>query len=816
MKVMKFGGTSLAGPDPVKQVFNIINKQLSENKILVVVSAMAGVTDGLLLSAESARDGNKDYETIIEEIKNRHIETANSLLNDIVLTDTITAINDRFSMVLENLHGIYLLRELSPGSKDKILGAGEYLSAHILKFFFQVRGVKADLIDSADFITGENRNGSVKIDYDKTYARIASLKLHNLIIAPGFVASGSDGKCITLGRGGSDYSAALFAAGLDTESLEIWTDVDGIFTADPGMVPSSYLISRLSYQEALELSHFGAKIIYPLTIHPVFSKKIPVNIRNTFNPEGEGTIISSRVQRDESIIKGLSSVSDISLILVSGSGMVGVSGISSRLFSSLAKKYLNVILITQASSEHSICIAVNTEVASQAVKAIKEEFSYELSVNKINRIDREDGFSIVSIVGEKMIKTVGISGKALGALGKNGINIHAISQGSSELNISLVIKKELTRKSLNILHEEFFLSSYKTVNLYIAGTGNVGSKLLQMIEKQEEYLKKKKGVRLVVKGITNSRKMIFNDEGISLHDWKDHMESGEKADIKRFAEKIITNNFRNSIFIDNTANDQVSGTYGTLISSSVSIVTCNKIAASSEYSCYSKLKESARKKNIQFLFESNVGAGLPVINTINNLKNSGDDILKIEGVLSGSVNFILNRFLDGRSIRESVEEAMQKGFTEPDPRIDLSGTDIGRKILILAREAGYNLEPGDVSVKRFLPESCFNTPGIPEFIAELDQAEKDLTELRQKANEGNKKLRFIARFSDPLAVVNLEEVDSKNPFYNVEDTDNMIVLYTRWYNSQPLVIKGAGAGAELTSSGIMSDIMQITGNGFTN
>lgn len=817
MKVMKFGGTSMGSAGSIKRVFNIICNQMHSGKRLVVVSAMAGVTDKLILMANLAKDKNEKYKSLSDEIKEKHIETVNSLLNGIILEEAISNIQILFKEIDENLQGVFLLGELSQSSKDKVSCMGEYLSAYILWALFKHKNVPSNLMNSRNYIIGEYGNSNPKIDYKQTYNNIAEIGYDSeVIIAPGFIASDGNGQIISLGRGGSDFTAALYAAGLNANTLEIWTDVDGIFTADPRMVGNSSLIDRLSYQEALELSHFGAKVIYPLTIHPVLSKNIPIHIRNTFNPENKGTVVSSKPKGNNKLIKGLSSVSGISLISLSGSGMVGVAGISSRFFSTLANENINVILITQASSEHSICIAVKTEDAKQAEKALMHEFTYELLVKKVNKIKKEDNYSIVSLVGENMNKTVGISGKAFSVLGKNGINIHAIAQGSSELNISMVIRQQETRKALNVIHEEFFLSKYKTISLYIVGLGNVGSKLMEIIKKQEKYLKEKKGIRLLVKGISNSRKMIFDNEGISLQNWKKILVSGEKADIHSFTDRIKADNYRNSIFIDNTANDVVSRTYMGLLDSSVNIATCNKIAASSDYSVYCKLKESARKKNIQFLFESNVGAGLPIINTINNIKTSGDEILKIEGVLSGSVNFILNEFFDGKSFRQSVEDAMLAGYTEPDPRIDLSGTDVARKILILAREAGYKLESDEIDIKKFLPEECFNANSIPEFLEELELNEGKFVKLREEAKAENKKLRFIASFNGASVLVSLEKVGRESPFYTIEGKDNMVVTYTQWYYNQPLVIKGAGAGAELTASGIMSDIMQIAGNGLSN
>ena len=818
MKVLKFGGTSMGSVESIKKVYDIIYKQMQSDKLLVVVSAMSVVTDKLLHMAKLAQEKNKQYKSLLKELEDKHISTAKDILNGDILNESKKYIQGLFRNISDNLQGVFLLGELSKSSKDKISCLGEYLSSHILYSLFKEKGIESNLLDSKEYIIGEYNNNNLKLNYKQSYEKIDAI--HNLenslTIVPGFVGSNGKRQTITLGRGGSDYSAALYAAGLKASALEIWTDVDGIFTADPRMVSNSYPIEHLSFQEALELSHFGAKVIYPPTMHPVLSNNISVNVRNTFNPENKGTIISSNPEKGDKLIKGLSSIPNISLISLSGSGMVGVAGISSRFFSALAKESVNVILITQASSEHSICIAVKSNDSKRAEKTLMQEFKYELSVNKVNKIKNEDGYAIISLVGENMNKTKGISGKAFSALGKNGINIHAIAQGSSELNISMVIKQEETRKSLNVLHEEFFLSKFKTINLYIAGVGNVGGKLLQIIKDQEHYLKEKKGIDLRIKGISNSRKMVFKQDGVSLQKWNEILDQGEKADICEFVDKVKNDNFRNSIFVDNTANEEVSKVYAKLLDSSISIATCNKIAASSKFSVYSQLKDSSRKKNVQFLFESNVGAGLPIINTINNLKTSGDEILKIEGVLSGSVNFILNEFFDGKSLRKSVEAAMEAGYTEPDPRIDLSGMDVARKILILAREAGYELEPEEINVEKFLPQSCFDATNVDDFLNELEKIEDLLIELRDKAKAANKKLRFIACYDKSFAKVSLEQVGQESPFYNIEGKDNLVVIYTQWYYNQPLIIKGAGAGAEVTASGIMADIMQIAGNGLLN
>jgi aspartokinase/homoserine dehydrogenase 1 len=810
MNVLKFGGTSMGSPASIKNVVEIILDKSKSEKVLVVVSAMSGMTDNLIEMAQLAEKHDESYNRIIERGEDRHKETAQALLSGNQLENALSGINGIFEDLRQNLKGVFLLSELPSVSNNKIITTGEYLSALLLQLVLKENGLNSQLIDSKDYIKGSNDGRQVIVDYENTYKNIEKINgiESNVFVAPGFVASDEANKTITLGRGGSDFSASLYAVGLKAKNLEIWTDVNGMYTADPRMVTSAVPIEQVSFNEAMELSHFGAKIIYTPTMHPLIQYKIDVLVKNTFEPKHPGTRITHTPAKNNKMICGLSSIQKISLISLSGCSMVGIAGISSRFFTSLAKEKLNVIMITQASSEHSICIAIKEEDGERAVETLGREFAYEISVGMINKLSEERGFAIISLVGENMINTKGIVGKAFSAIGRNGINIHAIAQGSSEISVSFVVKEVDCKKALNVLHEEFFLSASKTVNLFIAGLGNVGSKLIEIIKSQQNYLEEKTGIKPIVKGITNSRKMLFNENGIELGTWKDSLQNGMTADISTFVKNIRKQNLRNSIFIDCSANQSVSDVYEELLDSHVSIATCNKIASSSVFSHYKRLKELACAHNIRFLFESNVGAGLPIINTINNLLASGDEILSIEGVLSGSVNFILNEFYNGRTITEAVRKAMEAGYTEPDPRIDLSGVDVARKILILAREAGYSLEMDEIKIDKVLPEMCFATSSVDDFLASLKKIENEMLEKLNRAKQSGNRLRYVASFEEGLARVSLQEIKPDSPFYHIDGKDNLLILRTKWYLNQPLVIKGAGAGAEVTASGIMADIIQ--------
>jgi aspartokinase/homoserine dehydrogenase 1 len=629
----------------------------------------------------------------------------------------------------------------------------------------------------------------------------------HLFILPGFIASNEQGHTTTLGRGGSDYTAALVGAATNATEVEIWTDVPGMMTADPRLVPHARTIDNISFQEAMELSHFGAKVIYPPTIQPLLNKNLSVWVKNTFAPELHGTLIHAHTQSDGSIIRGISSISKVALCSLEGSGMVGIPGFSKRLFDALARQSINVIFITQASSEHTICVGIDEGSIRQAKHVVDEEFKNEIKEGQVNPLDVETGLAIVALVGDHMKSHTGISGKMFGALGRNGINVRAIAQGSSERNISTVINDSDVRKAINVLHEDFFETTYKQINLFIVGTGNVGKRLLHQLEQQFQYLQKHLRLQVRVIGLANSRKMVFEDKGIRLSQWGEALDNGLKMNLHDFIEEIQSKNLRNSIFVDVTANESVSMCYDALFRKSISVVACNKIAASSSLHNYQQLKDLAREYNCLFLFETNVGAGLPVINTLNDLVSSGDTIQTIEAVLSGTLNFVFNNYNGERSFASVVRQAQEEGYTEPDPRLDLSGKDVMRKILILAREAGYPLEMDAISNNSFLPPSCMNG-SVEDFYQEMEKYESHFRQLYEEAANDHKKLKYVASFKDGKAAVGLQHIDAAHNLYHLYGKDNVVLFYTTRYPEQPLVVKGAGAGADVTASGVFADIVR--------
>jgi len=811
MQVLKFGGTSVGSAENIEKVVEIIRNQQKTEKTAVVVSAMAGVTNNLYQAANQSINDLDNAKQVLKKLLEKHLAVINYFFTDKKGEILKNEVQDIISELKELVLGVNLLKELSPKVLDKIVVKGEILSSTIICEILKQQTQQLIYLDAREYIVCNHQNGTVHVNFVETYRRIEKIKAKSFSVAliPGFIASDKNGEIASLGRGGSDYTASIFATGLKAEKLIIWTDVDGVFSADPRQVKLAYPIKELSYQEAMELSHFGAKVIYPPTLHPVFSSKIDLYVKNTFNPESHGTLISQRTTSNGKLIKGLSSIDNISLVTLTGSGMVGISGFSARFFNALSVENINVILISQASSEHSICIAIKEEDSEIALESLKNEFAYEMSVLKVDMPIIEKNYSIVAVVGERMNKTIGISGKSFSVLGRNGINIHAIAQGGSELNISFVIANKNVKKALNVLHEEFFLSEKKRINLYVAGAGNVGAKLLELIVKQKDYLHEEKNLEIKVKGLINSKKMIITEDDDFLESHEDEIQSGVDANIDTFLAAVKNNNLRGSIFVDNTASEEISSKYEDFLKANISVVTCNKIAASSGMENYKSLKKIARENRTEFLYESNVGAGLPLVKTINNLKATGDNVLKIDAVLSGSLNFIFNEFYKGCSFKEAVEMAMKAGYTEPDPRIDLSGTDIARKILILARESGYEMDLDDIKIISFLPESIFSVKNVEEFLEKLDDHKEYLSQLLENAQKNELRLRIISTFEKNKAVIELKQVDSNSPFYHVEGKDNVVVLTTVWYNEQPLIIKGAGAGAEVTASGILSDIISI-------
>jgi bifunctional aspartokinase / homoserine dehydrogenase 1 len=805
MKVLKFGGTSVGTASSIKKVRDIVSQQKGD--VIVVVSALGGITDLILKAARLAAGGTKNFHAILQEIKNRHQQVIDQLFNG---AGAIGYIAEELLEELEQiLTGITLVGELTPKTLDRIAGIGERISSHLLAQFIPGAIRK----DSAELIRTDSNFGKAQVDFVFTNQRIKDdfANFTGIAVVPGFVAKNEKDEFTTLGRGGSDYTAAIFAAALHSEALEIWTDVDGYMTADPRVISKAYTIPELTYSEAMELSHFGAKVIYPPTILPVYQKGIPILIKNTFKPEHEGTLISSAAKTPkERPIKGISSISGISLLTLQGIGMVGVTGIAMRLFSALARTNINVILISQASSENSISVAIDEITVDLAGRAIRDEFEKEISTGQVSKVDVESGLSVVAIVGENMKHTTGIAGKLFSTIGKNGINIIAIAQGASELNISWVVKTAELRKTLNVVHESFFLSENVELNVFLMGIGTVGGNLLQQIKKQQQKLLGEKHLKIKLTGVANTKKMIFNREGIDISRFKDELDGSEmKSSLRGYVDEMKGMNIYNSVFVDCTASDEVSSFYHEILSSNISVVTANKIAASSAYENYLKLKNTAKQKGVKFLFETNVGAGLPIINTLNDLVNSGDRILKIEAVLSGTLNFIFNTICAEIPLSQTIRMAKEQGYSEPDPRVDLSGVDVARKILILARESGYTLEMEDIEIKRFIPDALFRR-SLDEFWEHIGKLDLEFEEKRKKLKTENKKWRFVARFEKGKAQVGLLEVDARHPFYDLEGSNNLVMYTTERYNEFPMLIKGYGAGASVTAAGVFADLIKVS------
>ncbi len=805
MKILKFGGTSVGSAENVRRIGEIVLNQ--PEKIIVVVSALGGVTDLLLSVAQKAASGIKINGELIA-IRARHDEMISALLNSENGANTSDALKPLFDELDKIIQGVTLIGELTPKTLDKILGFGERLSSLLISRFLNV-----PLIDSMSVIKTDKNFGKANVDFDLTYQLIseATQKVEHFAVAPGFISSASDGSMTTLGRGGSDYTAALFAAAVNARQLEIWTDVDGFMTADPRVISKAYTIPMLSYSEAMELSHFGAKVIYPPTILPVYQKNIPIHIKNTLNPDGNGTLIghSDSAGKDHPI-KGISSISGISLFTIQGLGMVGVTGISMRLFGALALKEINVILISQASSENSISFAIDSHFAADATTAISSEFEREIASGRISKLACENELSILAIVGENMKHSAGIAGKLFHTIGKNGINVVAIAQGASEQNISWVVKNSDLRKTLNVVHEAFFLSPYVELNVFLVGIGTVGRDLLDQIGRQQDKLRKEHRLNLKLTGVANSRKMIFDREGLDVSNLKNTIVQSEiKSDLKLFCKTMVEMNMFNSVFVDCTADDKVANHYLFALENYISVVAANKVAASSEYSRYRELKEMAANHGVKFLFETNVGAGLPLISTINDLMHSGDRIVRIEAVLSGTLNYIFNTLSKDIPFSVAVKMAKEMGYAEPDPRIDLSGIDVIRKLVILARESGYRLEKEDVENNSFIPAKYFSS-SMEEFwntISEMDEVfEKQRLVLEAK----HQKWRFVGVMNEGKASVSLVIVDPGHPFYDLEGSNNILLLTSERYNEYPMLIKGYGAGAAVTAAGVFADLIKVS------
>ncbi|MBP7508459.1 MAG: bifunctional aspartate kinase/homoserine dehydrogenase I [Prolixibacteraceae bacterium] len=805
MKVLKFGGTSVGN---VKNLLNVKEILESQNDdIVVIVSAFGGITDKILTMAKTAATTNTFPEYDMIEVTTRHLTAIDELITTGIKNDVVNKVNEKLDELSGLIKGVSLIGELTDKTLDRIAGMGEILSSTIIAPFLNARWV-----DSSKLIKTDSNFLKAIVDFNITNKLISEnfTNFHGVAVAPGFISSNMKGEMTTLGRGGSDYSAAIYAAALDVDSLEIWTDVDGFMTADPRVIRKAYTIDYLTYSEAMELSHFGAKVLYPPTILPVCRKRIPIWIKNTIRPFEAGTLIGYEKRNcTKNIIKGISSISDISLLTLQGAGMVGVTGISMRLFSSLAKENINVILISQASSENSISIAVHGSYAGKAEKAINKDFQFEIENGLVSSVKVETDLSIVAVVGENMKESAGIAGKLFNIIGKNGINVRAIAQGASELNISWVVKTSDLRKTLNVVHEGFFLTSYKELNLFLIGIGTVGGNFLNQLKQQQESLFVNKRLKLKLVGVANSKKMLFNRDGIELDNYKTLLkESGLTSDFKEYVEIMTEMNIFNSVFIDCTANEDLANYYSQILDSSISIVAANKVAASSDYSNYKSLKDTAIKRGIKFYFETNVGAGLPILSTIKDLINSGDQVLKIEAVLSGTINYIFNSLSKEIPFSKAVILARDKGFSEPDPRIDLSGKDVVRKILILAREAGYEIEDNQVKVESFIPESLFEGT-VEKFWEGIKDLDSKFENERIKIEKENKKLRLIATFEPQNSKVTLKAVDRDSPFFDLEGSNNVILITTERYNEYPMQIKGYGAGADVTAAGVFADIIRI-------
>jgi len=805
MKILKFGGTSVGSVENVRRIGEIVLNQ--HDKIIVVVSALGGVTDQLLAVAQQAASGVKINGELVS-IRTRHEDLIKGLFNEENSIKTMQALQPLFDELEKIVQGVTLIGELTPKTLDKILGFGERLSSILISRFLNVQ-----LIDSLAVIKTDRNFGKANVNFELTYLLIADVcaTIDHIAVAPGFISSAPDGSMTTLGRGGSDYTAALFAAAVHAEQLEIWTDVDGFMTADPRVISKAYTIPMLTYSEAMELSHFGAKVIYPPTILPVYQNSIPIHIKNTLNPGGEGTLIcQSEANKKDHPIKGISSISGISLFTIQGLGMVGVTGISMRLFGALAKEEINVILISQASSENSISFAIDSHFAETARDAISLEFEREIASGRISKLNCESELSIVAIVGENMKHSAGIAGKLFHTIGKNGINVVAIAQGASEQNISWVVKNSDLRKTLNVVHEAFFLSPYVELNIFLVGIGTVGRDLLSQISRQQEKLKKDHRLKLKLAGVANSRKMIFDREGIDLSKLKDTInQSEEKSDLNLFCQTMVEMNMFNSVFVDCTADAKVADHYLFVLENYISIVAANKVAASSEYTRYRALKEMAAKHGVKFLFETNVGAGLPLISTINDLMRSGDRIVRIEAVLSGTLNFIFNTLSKDVPFSKAVRMAKEIGYSEPDPRIDLSGIDVIRKLVILARESGYKIEKEEVINNTFIPEKYFNS-SIDEFWNTISEMDEVFEKQRIVLEEGKQKWRFVGVMDEGKASVSLKIVDPGHPFYDLEGSNNIILLTSERYNEYPMLIKGYGAGAAVTAAGVFADLIKVS------
>ena len=808
MKVLKFGGTSVGSVKSILSLKNIVENEAKSQPIIVVVSALGGITDKLLATSQLALKGDESWKDEFQAMVERHHKMIDTIItNPRQREDLFNKVDALLEQLRSIYFGVFLIHALSEKTQDAIVSYGERLSSLIVATL--VKGAK--WMDSRDFIKTVQKNGKHVLETDLTnkLVRKAFADLPHVTLVPGFISRDAATDEVTnLGRGGSDYTAAIIAAALDADVLEIWTDVDGFMTADPRVIKTAYTINELSYVEAMELCNFGAKVIYPPTIYPVCVKNIPIRVKNTFNPQNPGTIIKDKIDNDSKPIKGISSINGTAIITVTGLSMVGVIGVNRRIFTALADKGISVFMVSQASSENSTSIGVREVDADAAVRVLNEEFAKEIEMGAMFPMFAESGLATIAVVGENMKHTPGIAGKLFGTLGRSGISVIACAQGASETNISFVVDSKYLRKSLNVLHDSFFLSEYKVLNLFICGVGTVGGKLIEQIKQQYEELKQNSKLKLNVVGIASSKKAIFNRDGINLDTYKEELEASEPSDTEKLRHAVIGMNIFNSVFVDCTASSAVASLYQSLLEHNTSVVAANKIAASGDYDNYMRLKRTALERGVKYLFETNVGAGLPIIGTINDLRNSGDTILKIEAVLSGTLNFIFNSISADVTFSEAVRMAQERGYSEPDPRIDLCGMDVLRKLVILTREAGYKVELDEIEKHLFVPAPFFEG-SIDDFWKHLPELDAGFEERRKKLEAEGKRLRFVATVDHGKTSVALKEVDSSHPFYNLEGSTNIVMLTTERYKEYPMLIQGYGAGASVTAAGVFANIMSI-------
>jgi len=812
MNILKFGGTSVGSSEGIRTLINILKETDSTEFPVVVLSAMHGVTNLLQEMAEKAKVA-EEYAAELKVVEEKHFEVVRKLLPASAQNPVFTKLKIYFNELEDILSSVYNLRELSPQTRDLILSYGERCSTFMISHIAKQEFPNAVPADGSELIKTDSNFGQAKVDTDLTEMLISDYYLANkdkLLFVTGFIASNTEGRITTLGRGGSDYTAAIWGSALNAEQIEIWTDVDGMLTADPRIVEKAFSLQELTYTEAMELSYFGAKVIYPPTMIPAFLKKIPIVIRNTFNTSFEGTYIRHGVNKSDFPIKGISSIDEISVLNLSGSGMVGKAGFSGRLFSLLSREQINVVLITQSSSEHSITFAVKPADALKALALISKEFELELQAKKLEYPQVENGLSVLAIVGENMKHTPGMSGKLFHALGRNGVNVRAIAQGSSEYNISVILSKADLSKAVNAVHDAFFADLKKTLHIFCLGTGNIGKTLFRQLLAQSPLLARNNDIEVKVMGISNSRQMYLSNEGIDLKDWEDELNTyEEKADLAAFVQKMKAMNLPNCVFVDNTASGNPVNYYQEILESSISVVTCNKIGNSADYAQYYAFKSAARKYGVDFHYETNVGAGLPIIRTLKDLMMSGDNIASIEAILSGTISYIFNNFKDEKRFHEIVKEAQDLGYTEPDPRDDLNGKDFMRKMLILARDAGYPLEASDVEIESMLPPACMVAESVADFYQELQNNAGYFENLKREAANSAKVLRYIGKLENGKVAITLQMVDENHPFYMLSGSDNIISFTTDRYKVRPLVIKGPGAGAEVTAAGVFADIINV-------